>query len=101
MTNKTNNNADPLWLRVAVELKKTANASTSVHMKTAPAGQFVLTTEKAIIRMVKSDSSLKIRSADFQNGDFWQVADNENALILGELSDGEKIEFKKNFGITI
>lgn len=95
------NQKDDLWLDVAIEIKKTANASTTVEMKTLGNGQYVLKTEKAVIRMIKNRSGIEIRSADFTNGNFWQMKDGENTKILDEISDGEKIEFKKSFNITL
>ena len=47
------NQRDDLWLDVAVEIKKTANASTTVEIKTLGGDQYVLKTEKAVIRMIK------------------------------------------------
>ena len=90
---------DDLWLDVAIEIKKTANASTTVEMKTLGSGQYVLKTEKAVIRMIKNGSGIEIYSADFTNGHFWQMKDQENAMIVDEITDGEKIELKKNFGL--
>lgn len=94
------NQRDDLWLDVAVEIKKTANASTAVEVKTLGSDQYVLKTEKAIIRMIKNGSHIEVRSADFVNGDFWQMGDGENAKISDEITDGEKIELKKNFGLS-
>jgi len=95
------NQKDDLWLDVAIEIKKTANASTTVEMKTLGSGQYVLKTEKAVIRMIKNGSGIEVRSADFANGDFWQMTNGENERIIGELSDIEKAEFKKSFGIKL
>jgi len=100
MMNKTNQKND-LWLDVAVEIKKTANGSTTMQMQTLGAGQYVLKTEKAVIRMIKNGSGIEIRSADFANGDFWQAGEGENAQIIAEITDGEKIELQKNFGIKV
>lgn len=93
------NQRDDLWLDVAVEIKKTANASTTVEIKTLGGDQYVLKTEKAVIRMIKNGSHIEVRSADFVNGDFWQMGDGENAKISDEITDGEKIELNKNFGL--
>ena len=49
--------------------------------------------------MIKNGSRIEVRSADFVNGDFWQMGDGENAKISDEIIDGEKIELKKNFGL--
>lgn len=94
------NQRDDLWLDVAVEIKKTANASTTVEIKTLGSGQYVLKTEKAVIRMIKNGSGIEVRSADFANGAFWQMGDGENAKISDEITDGEKTELKKNFGLS-
>lgn len=98
--NQTNQN-DNLWLRVAVEIKKAVNASTTMEMKTLGGGQYILKTEKAVIRMIKEDSGIDIRSADFSDGDFWQSSKDDNAKIIAEITDGEKRELQKNFGIKV
>ncbi len=94
------NQRDDLWLDVAVEIKKTANASTTVEIETLGSDQYVLKTEKAIIRMIKNDSGIEVRTADFVNGNFWQIGDGENTKISDEITDGEKFELKKNFGFS-
>lgn len=96
-TNQNNN----LWLRVAVEIKKAANGSTTMEMKTLGGGQYVLKTEKAVIRMIKNSSGIDIRSADFTDGNFWQSSKDESTKIIAEISDGEKTELQKNFGIKV
>ena len=101
MTDKTNNNADPLWLKVAVEIKKAANGSTATEMKTHGGGQYVLKTEKAVIRMIRAENGIEIRSADFTDGDFWQMTGDEHARIITEITDGEKAELQKSFGIRL
>lgn len=101
MEMNTRNQKDDLWLQVAFEIKKAANGSTAMEMKTVGNDQYVLKTEKVLIRMIKNGSGTEIRSADFTNGDFWHASDNENAKILAEITDGEKAELKRNFGILI
>lgn len=92
---------DDLWLKVAIEIKKTANGSTGMRIKTIQKGQHILETDKAIIRMVDTDDGLDIRSADFNDGQIWHASNDENAKIIAELSDGEKLELQRNFGIKV
>ncbi len=101
MEMNTRNQKDDLWLQVAFEIKKAANGSTAMEMQTAGNGQYVLKTEKALIRMIKNGSGTEIRSADFTNGHFWHASDNENAKILAEITESEKAELKHNFEILI
>ena len=98
--NKQNQNND-LWLKVALEIKKAANGSTSMEMQTVGNDQFVLKTEKAIIRLIKKGSGTDIRSADFTSGDFWHADHNENEKILAEITDAERSELKNSFGIYL
>lgn len=95
----TRNQKDDLWLHVAFELKRAANGSTAMEMQTVGNGQYVLKTEKAVIRLIKNESGTEVRSADFTNGDLWHVGHNENAKILAEITEAEKLELKKNFGL--
>jgi hypothetical protein len=95
------NQTDDLWLKVAIEIKKTANGSTGMRIKTIQKGYHVLETDKAVIRMVDNGDGLTIRSADFNDGSIWQASDGENAKIIAELSDGEKLELQRNFGIKV
>ena len=80
---------------------KAANGSTTMEMKTLGGGQYVLKTEKAIIRMIKDGQGIEIRSADFANGDFWQSSKDESTKIIAEITDGERKELQKNFGIKV
>lgn len=95
------NQTDELWLKVAIEIKKTANGSTGMRIREIKKDHFILETDKAVIRMVDNGGGLNIRSADFNNGNIWQASDGENAKIIAELSDGEKLELQRNFGIKV
>lgn len=95
------NQTDELWLKVAIEIKKTANGSTGMRIKTIQKGHYILETDKAVIRMVDDKGGLDIRSADFNDGEIWRATDGENEKIIAVLSDGEKIELQRNFGIKV
>lgn len=88
-----------LWLQVAFEIKKAANGSTSMEIQTIGDGQYILKTEKAIIRLIKNGSGTEVRSADFANGDFWHADDNENKKIIAEITSAERAELQKSFGL--
>jgi len=92
---------DDLWLKVAIEIKKTANGSTGMRIKTLRKGHYILETDKAVIRMVDTDDGLDVRSADFNDGQIWHALEVDNAKIIAALSDGEKLELQRNFGIKV
>lgn len=95
-----NKQNEELWRDVAEELKKAANASTGVKLKTIPPGYFNLETDSAFIRIEKENGKCHVRTADFNGTKLWfHYETNDGDKIIDALTESEKTELRKSFGI--